>query len=45
MTKLLKYCPKEIKEQIVSERIIERYRERNTDSIGDSEQEDNSFKK
>jgi hypothetical protein len=29
MTKLLKYCTKSVKEVIMSERIIERYRERN----------------
>jgi hypothetical protein len=29
MTKLLKYCPKSIKETILSERIIERFRLKN----------------
>jgi hypothetical protein len=27
--KLLKYCPKNIKNQIISQRIIEKYREKN----------------
>ena len=32
MTKLLKYCPKEVKDQIISHRIIERYREKNEEN-------------
>ena len=30
MTKLLKYCPKSLKETIISERIVERYRKKDS---------------
>jgi len=31
MTKILKYVPKHLKEQILSERIIDRFRQKNLD--------------
>lgn len=40
MTKLLKYCPKNIKEEILSQRIIERYREKNMEVVLDSDEEE-----
>jgi hypothetical protein len=33
MTKLLKYCTKDVREAILSQRIIDRYRDKNYDNI------------